>query len=147
MKERCISESKVVTCRSSWEIILITKFLDKHPDIISWDSESIVIPYKCPVRNYSLHRYFVDFWVKFRDKNGRIFELLIEVKPEAERMLAEHPTAPKKMTKSAIDRIQTAIKNKAKWDATRAWCSEEQKKGRNIQFVIWTEKNSPVPFI
>lgn len=145
-KQKCLSESKTVTIRSSWEGKLIFKFLDTHPSIISWDSESVIIPYFCPIRK-SVHRYFMDFSCKLIDKYGKEFELLIEVKPEAERLLAEHPIPPKKMTKSAIDRIQTAIKNKAKWDATRKYCFEEQKKGRNIQFVIWTEKNSPVPFL
>lgn len=146
-KHKCLSESKTVTIRSSWEGKLIFKFLDTHPSILAWDSESVIIPYRCPVRNYSIHRYFVDYWIKMIDRYGKEFELLVEVKPEAERLLAEHPTPPKKITKSTIDRIQTAIKNKAKWDATRAYCLSEQKKGRNIQFVIWTEKNAPVPFV
>ena len=44
--------------RSSFELKLMV-YLDQHPEVISWGSEEIIIPYKSPIDN-RYHRYFVD---------------------------------------------------------------------------------------
>lgn len=147
--ERYTSEKKVITCRSSWETKFVLKWLDVHQDIIEWSSEELIIPYLCPVRHMTPHRYFPDYLVKMKDRDGKIIELLIEIKPEQERYLIEnlHTFKPKRMTQSAKEKIETAVKNRAKWEAANAYCLKEQQKGRNLHFVVITEKNSPVPFV
>ena len=56
-------------------------WLDRNPDIISWASEELVIPYISPVDNRQ-HRYFPDFLVKMKTREGKTKTVLIEVKPK-----------------------------------------------------------------
>ena len=46
-------------------------YCDTNSSILQWNSEEVVIPYRSPLDN-RIHRYFVDFWIKFRDKNGDV---------------------------------------------------------------------------
>ena len=55
-------------------------YLDNNPSVLKWGSEEIIIPYVSPVDN-RLHRYFPDFYMKYRNSQGMIVEELIEVKP------------------------------------------------------------------
>jgi len=135
--EKYIAENKVVTARSGWEISFIFDFLDKHSSVLSWTSEDIIIPYCCPVRNNSVHRYFPDFMMEVKEATGTIKDYLVEIKPFIE---TNPPTKPKRMNKSYIDRVNTYIKNCAKWDAARTYCNNLRKQGKNIEFVIMTEK-------
>jgi hypothetical protein len=135
--ERYSAVDKTITCRSGWEISFITKFLDKNPSIISWESETKVIPYLYPIDG-KMHRYFIDFYFKCYTSEGKIKEYLVEVKPFAE---TEKPKIPKRQTKGYVERVHTYIKNQAKWDATRRYCAEQQQLGRNIDFMIVTEKD------
>ena len=56
------------------------KFLDHNPEVEYWTVEPFPINYLNPKDN-QIHRYFVDFMVKF--KNGK--KILIEVKPEGQK--------------------------------------------------------------
>ena len=56
-------------------------WLDKNPSIVSWASEELIVPYKSPVDN-KFHRYYPDFLVKVRTKEGKLKTLMIEVKPK-----------------------------------------------------------------
>jgi len=49
-------------------------WLDKNPDIISWASEEMIVPYISPVDG-KWHRYFPDFLVKVRTKDGVVGNL------------------------------------------------------------------------
>jgi hypothetical protein len=133
--------SRPLTMRSGWEI-QYCQYLDRRTAVVEWSSESIVIMYISPLDGKP-HRYFTDFWCKYLDREGNYSELLIEIKPAQEMSLAENPTRPKRMTKGAIDRIQAAVKNGAKWKYARHWCEQERKKGRKISFVIITENEFP----
>ena len=135
--ERMIAENKLCTMRSSWETKFVTKFLDYRNDVIEWTSENFFIPYFYPV-DKQLHRYFPDFLAKMQDKDGNIFELLIEIKPYTE---TQKPTIPKKQSKAYIERCNTFIKNICKWEAAKKWCESEKQKGRNIRFTLITEKD------
>jgi len=138
-KERYLSENKLITARSGWEISFITKFLDARPDIIGWSSEDFFIPYYYPVDGKP-HRYFPDFYVKFKTKDGGIAERIIEIKPFIETQI---PKVPKRMTLGYKDRCNTYIKNQCKWAATRAYCERERAKGRILFFEIITENEFP----
>ena len=61
--------------RSGWELKFMN-YLDRQPEVISWSSEEVIIPYKSPIDN-RFHRYYPDFWVK--TLKG---ESLIEIKPK-----------------------------------------------------------------
>ena len=117
--------NKRIIFRSSWE----RKFMemcDTHPNIIQWASEhpDTKIPYYNPVQNkYTI--YVPDFFVIYKDKNGKKRVELVEVKPAAETYLKE--------AKSKRHKIALAI-NAAKWKAAQEWCAR-----KGIKFRVITE--------
>lgn len=116
--------------RSRWELMVMQK-LDAHPDVIQWSSEEVVIPYVSPIDN-RYHRYFMDFYMKRKNKEGKIEEILIEVKPFAQ---TKPPTVQNKVSRRYITEVQTWGVNSAKWKAAQEYC-----KDRGWQFQIITEK-------
>ena len=117
--------------RSSWEAAVMRQF-DLRDDVVEWSSEEIIVPYRSPIDG-NVHRYYVDFFAKMRDKNGNVHSFLIEVKPDAQT----RPPAPqKKATKRYINEVQTWGVNEAKWIAARAYCAKN-----NMTFQILTEKH------
>ena len=115
--------------RSSWELLLM-RHLDRHPEVVQWSSEEIVIPYRSPIDG-RLHRYFPDFYVK-KEVNGKIETLLIEVKPKVQ---TRPPAVQKKRTKKYINEVMTWGINEAKWKAAKNFCED-----RNWKFMLMTEK-------
>ncbi len=99
--------------RSSWEL-MFCRMCDHHPNIISWASESIKIPYYNPITRKN-SKYIPDFLIVYKDKNGNRKQELIEIKPSKHTHLTE--------AKSTYDKIQLAI-NAAKWKACAAWCKK-----------------------
>lgn len=124
--------------RSRWELMLMSKF-DLAENVLQWSSEEIIIPYKCPTDG-RIHRYFPDFWVKQKNKEGLIEEILIEVKPYKETI---PPTvqANKKPTKRYLTEVMTWGKNSAKWAAAEAYCMK-----RGWRFEKVTEKELGLKF-
>ena len=59
--------------RSSWELKFM-KWCDLNPSVLEWGSETMIIPYKSPV-DKKIHRYFVDFFIKIKDKDKPITKL------------------------------------------------------------------------
>ena len=116
--------------RSRWELMVMQK-LDAHPDVIQWSSEEVVIPYVSPIDN-RYHRYFMDFYMKRKSKEGKIEEILIEVKPFAQ---TKPPMVQNKVSRRYITEVQTWGVNSAKWKAAQEYC-----KDRGWQFQIITEK-------
>ena len=45
-------------------------YCDLNENILEWGSEEIVIPYRSPLDS-RVHRYFPDFYIKVREKNGK----------------------------------------------------------------------------
>lgn len=118
--------------RSSYELKFMN-YCDLTESIDQWKSEEIFIPYKSPIDGKT-HRYFPDFFVKYKDKNNNNRTLIIEIKPEKD--LKMPPTNPQKRTKSWAYQVQTWMKNQAKWNAAEEWC-----KDRNYEFKILTERD------
>lgn len=116
--------------RSSWELTFMSK-MDKHPDVVQWSSEGVVIPYKSPLDN-KYHRYFVDFYVKLKDKDGNIKEMIIEVKPK--NQVKEPVRRKNQQDRTFIREVMTWGINQAKWDAARAAA-----KNKGWSFEIFTE--------
>jgi hypothetical protein len=115
--------------RSSWE----RKFLyycDTNENILEYSSEEVVIPYKSPVDN-RYHRYFVDFYIKYKDVNGKIKKCLIEIKPFRQ---TQEPKVQKRKTKGYIYEVVEYAKNQAKWEAAKEWCLDH-----GWEFKVLTE--------
>jgi hypothetical protein len=128
--EKYRGDASQIVYRSSWEL-RVMRYFDLHPDILEWNSEGLVVPYLSPIDN-RIHRYFVDFWIKKRDINGKVTCAAIEVKPYKETRPPERKT---KVTRRFLQEAQTFAINTAKWSAAEEFC-----KDRGWSFIIMTEK-------
>jgi len=109
------------------------RYLDNNPNVLTWGSESVVIPYVSPF-DKKIHRYFVDLVAKLKSKDGTVKNLLIEVKPEKQ---TKPPVfSNKKKQKTMIYENYQFGLNTAKWEAARAWC-----KSKGYIFIILNEKH------
>lgn len=124
-----MGDHKNIIYRSSWEC-RVMNWLDKNPNIVSWASEELIVPYKSPVDN-KFHRYFPDFLVKVRTKEGKLRTLMIEVKPKKQ---TKEPKKQKRVTKQYINEVTTWGVNSAKWKAATEYCLD-----RGWDFQIITE--------
>jgi hypothetical protein len=119
-----------VIYRSLWERKFM-KWCDLNQDVLEWGSEETIIPYVSPLDN-KRHRYFVDFYIKVKDKSGNIKCYLIEVKPK--KYTKAPPTKPKNKNKEWYSLVKQWGINSAKWKA-----ASEYAKDKNWQFIILTE--------
>ena len=114
----------------------VRKEYDETSSILEWSSEEVVVPYVSPVDN-RYHRYFVDFWMKYKDKNGEIKSVLIEVKPDIQTRPPVRKNTPNgKPTRRFINEVMTWGVNQAKWEAATKYSIE-----RNWEFKIITDKD------
>ena len=120
--------------RSLWERKLMV-WCDRNESILEWGSEEIVIPYRSPVDG-RIHRYFPDFYIRARTRQGGIEKFIIEVKPKAQ---CAPPKKPKRQTKRYINEVKTYAVNDAKWKAAKEFCDD-----RRMKFIILTEKELKV---
>ena len=117
--------------RSLWERRFMV-YCDNNPNILEWGSEDIIIPYKSPL-DKKVHRYFPDFFIKYKNSSGKIIREIIEVKPK--RHLSP-PKEPKRKTKRYLGEVNTYIINQAKFKAAEEFC-----KDRKLGFRILTEEH------
>jgi len=117
--------------RSLWERHLMV-YLDKHPDVIQWNSEEFFIPYKSPL-DKRYHRYYPDFWVKKKNKDGTVETTVIEVKPKAQ---TAQPIKNEKHPRRFAKQVKTYAVNVRKWEAAKEFCDD-----RKWKFQILTEDN------
>ncbi len=122
---------KNIVYRSSWERSFMN-FLDNNVSIIQWGSEIIIIPYRKPTTG-RIHKYYPDFWIKYKNKSGEIIQQIVEIKPSKQI----HP--PKKSrgksNKTLVYEQITHNINVAKWRACKIFCENN-----NIEFKILSEK-------
>ena len=116
--------------RSLWERKFMV-YCDKNESILEWASEEISIPYRSPVDN-RVHRYFPDFYMKVKERGGKIKRYVIEVKPAKQ---TKPPVKPKRQTKGYIREAYEYAKNQAKWKMAREFCADRQ-----WEFKVVTEK-------
>ena len=119
-----------ITYRSLWERKCMLIF-DTNPNILKWASEEIAIPYLSP-GDGKRHKYFPDFMVEIKNKDGKTETIMIEVKPKKQTL---PPKPPKRRTQKFLSESKTYAINKAKWEAASALC---ERKGWT--FRIMTEK-------
>lgn len=127
--KKYMGDPKNIIYRSSWEC-KVMDWLDKNPDIISWASEELIIPYISPVDG-RWHRYFPDFLVKVKTKDGTMKTMMLEVKPKKQTI---PPVQPARKTKKFIQEVVTWGINQAKWKAAEDYCLD-----RGWQFKVITE--------
>ena len=119
-----------VIYRSLWERKFMT-YCDTNINILEWGSEEVYMWYKSPIDNRP-HRYFPDFYIKVREKDGTIKKYIIEVKPQRQ---TKPPARPKRQTKGYLREAFEYAKNQAKWKAANEWCLD-----RGFEFKVITEK-------
>ena len=129
--QKYIGNPNNIVYRSSWECKVMT-WLDNNHDIISWASEELIIPYKSPVDN-RWHRYFPDFVVKVRTKDGKLKTMILEIKPKKQTL---PPEPRKRVTKQYINEVATYGVNQSKWKAATEYCAD-----RGWEFRVLTEEH------
>jgi|TARA_R100000406_G_scaffold62778_1_gene43828 hypothetical protein len=116
--------------RSLWERKFMV-YCDNNPNVLEWQSEEFCIPYRSPIDN-KVHRYFPDFFIKYKDVSGKTRSSLIEIKPMRQCV---PPPKPKRQTKKYLNEAFEYAKNQAKWKAAEDYCAD-----RMWEFKVMTEK-------
>ena len=119
-----------VIYRSLWERRFMV-YCDTNPAILEWGSEELIIPYKSPLDS-KIHRYFPDFYIKYKDKEGKLRKLIVEVKPK--KYTVAPTKKPKRKTMKWQNEVREYLKNTAKWEAAKQWSGK-----RGMEFTILTE--------
>jgi hypothetical protein len=108
--------SKPVAYRSGWELEVCQEILDKDPEVLKFEYESLGIPYIANPRSGKTRRYFPDFFVYYA--SGR--RLIVEVKRD--------------------DKVQT-VRVQKKAQACIDWCEKESKRlNVKVEYEIWSSK-------
>ena len=128
--QKYAGDANNIIWRSTWEK-RVMEWLDRSENVIYWASEELVIKYYSPIDN-KIHRYFPDFTVKIKKKDGTVMTHVLEVKPEYQ---TKQPVMKRK-TKRFLEEQVTYIVNQSKWKAATEFC-----KDRGWVFQILTEKD------
>jgi len=127
-----MGDSDNIIYRSMWERRCM-KYFDGNPSILQWASEEVAIPYYDTLTK-KVRRYFPDFLIKVKNKDGEEKTHLIEVKPSKD--LSPPRSVQGKKRSTVLYEMRTFQMNRDKFASARKWCED-----RNIQFDIWTEKH------
>lgn len=122
--------------RSLWERNCM-RYFDDNPNVLKWSSEEVIVPYKSPLDG-RYHRYFPDFLIRIKNKQGQLETIMIEVKPYKE---TKEPKPQKRLTKNYLVEVKTWSINKRKWEAAIEFC-----KDRKWKFMIITEKELGIKY-
>jgi hypothetical protein len=118
-----------IIARSSWEIRFMN-WADSNSGVISWGSETIIIPYRSPI-DQKPHRYYCDFRIKIKTSTGLVKTYLIEIKPHCQTFM---DSTAIKNKKRYLAEATTFMVNQAKWAAADRWA-----KDRGWEFKVLTE--------
>jgi hypothetical protein len=127
--QKYIGDHTNIVYRSSWECKVMS-WLDNNDSVVSWASEELIVPYISPVDNRR-HRYFPDFIIKVKTKDGKLKTMMLEVKPRKQTV---QPELRKRITKQYLNEITTYSVNQAKWKAATEYCLD-----RGWEFKLITE--------
>jgi hypothetical protein len=119
-----------IVYRSSWEL-RVMKYLDDNPAVIWWASEELPIKYVSPI-DQKVHRYFPDFIVRTKRRDGQETTMVLEVKPYRQTLMP----VQKRKTQRFINEMATYAINQEKWKAADLFCKEH-----GWQFKLITEKD------
>lgn len=115
--------------RSSWERKFMD-YCDLKESIVEWSSESTVVPYRYDIDG-KVHRYFIDFRILVREKNGETKTYLVEIKPKKQ---TQPPKTPKRRSKSYLYESFQYVKNQNKWEAAKKYAE-----AKGWKFIVLTE--------
>jgi hypothetical protein len=121
---------KNIIYRSSWELKYMLD-LDKDPNVVLWSSEELIIPYTCPITG-RFRRYYPDFYVERKTKDGLIKSFVIEIKPLHQTKV---PRKKEKSYRKFLNEAQTFAVNNAKWESAQRYC-----KKHGHHWLVLTEK-------
>lgn len=111
---------------SEWERSFM-QWCDMNPSVTYWSSEPVGIPYINPTKINSKGtgeaRYYPDFLLKCKNKQGEEKVWLIEVKPAKETRQPQK--SKKKAKKTVLYEQKTWEENKAKWIAAKKFCDKK----------------------
>lgn len=124
-KSKYLGDPTKVIYRSLWERQTF-KWCEGSPRVKKWNSEEIVIPYKCKTDN-RIHRYYVDLLVELDNREI----ILVEIKPKKQTVAPQK----KRKTKKYINEVMTYIKNTSKWEAASQYAEH-----KGWKFQVWTEE-------
>lgn len=123
--------------RSLWEFKFF-RFVDEHPDVIWWQSEEVIVPYRSPIDS-RVHRYFPDVIVHKKSPEGKIQTIMVEIKPYKQTLPPDpskkNNTPSGRVSRRYLNEVKNYGINSAKWKAARQYCAD-----RGWEFVIMTEK-------
>lgn len=119
--------------RSGWEKYFL-QWCDMTPSVVGYGSEELIVPYVSPIDG-RLHRYFIDFVVLIRQRDGSIKKFAVEIKPYSQTQMPKVSSKRKVLTESLKNKLDTFYINQAKWEAAKDFCSKH-----NMSFIILTEK-------
>lgn len=127
-ERKYIGNPNNIIYRSLWERKFM-QYCDLNENILEWASEEISIPYISPI-DRKKHKYYPDFYIKYKDKDGKIKKSLIEIKPKKQTVEPQQ----KRRTKSYMTEAKTWVVNQAKWSAAEEFCKDHM-----WEFKILTE--------
>lgn len=122
--EKYLGRRKIIF-RSGWELNFC-RFCDHHPSVTQWASESLAIPYWCPLTQRK-KQYIPDFFIVYTDQTGATHVEVVEIKPSRE--------TGGEQTRSRRDQL-VALRNQAKWAAAQAYCEKN-----GMRFRVITEQH------
>jgi hypothetical protein len=110
--------------RSGLELSAFRGFFDPHSSVIEWASENIKIPYYNPHTGPS--NYIPDIWARIKEKDGKIYEYIIEIKP-SNKLVKPKTNQKKKFMEWEV--------NMAKFDAAKKYAIDN-----GMKWQILTDK-------
>jgi hypothetical protein len=129
--EKYVGDISSIWYRSGLERTFMV-WCDSNTNVVSWNSEEVVVPYFSPMDNRS-HRYFVDFIIQIKNTKGELRVYLVEIKPF---QFTKEPVRGKKKTATFLAEAAQWGVNQAKWGAAKQFC-----KSKNWEFIILTERD------
>lgn len=128
--QKYIGDVNNIVCRSGLELKYF-KYFDENPSIIKYSSEEMHIKYYLELDN-KIHKYYPDFIIKVKNREGKINTIMIEIKPYSQTL---RPTKGNKRNLTYINEVMTWEKNQAKWKYAEAFCKEH-----GMEFMVMTER-------
>lgn len=119
--------------RSSYELTFF-EWADKRDSVLSWGSETVVIPYYNPVKKRQA-RYYVDIVITYVNKYGETITEIVEIKPMSQ--------CAKPKMRGGKKAEQTYLRECIAWDTNNAkWsAAEKYARSRGWIFRIVTEES------
>lgn len=117
--EKYVGDKAQIVFRSGWERKFMS-WCDNNPSVILWTSEY-------PIEYYSqvdskVRRYFVDFFIRVRSREGEEKTIMVEIKPASQIVPPKKPRTTNHLGMARyLDACKTYQVNQDKWNAAKAY--------------------------